>query len=1132
MKKYSPQEIVETITSNLPKIRNRTLEELLLPLDRNELIETANYLNDLRRSSSNLYHRVRASLILFALYRFYLIGRDDVASSGLIPYEGVKHVLRRDFEEAIDIYLKWMKDKGHHQAIYSALADAYQKLAFKYLLDQVQASIKSSRGNSILFTTDSLDKYSFKPPLFLTQKGLLGLYPIIFECCGVRMDPSHSGWSDIFFLGMDFPEGARVTNISINLGIHGQDTQTRPPIECYCRMIDKPTIKITSTDLGETKEILGLEELFNFANDHLGLLKAGIVASGLIPPSFRNFKIPITRVLEKLLGTSGGFELVTKVNNIPKGSRLAVSTSLLSCIITCCMRFSGQIQNIQGYLTEEEKRLVSSRAILGEWLGGSGGGWQDSGSIWPGAKVITGQLSKPADPEYGISRGSLLPNHEFIKEQDGLGNLDKDLVFSVILVHGGMAQNIGPILEMVTEKYLLRLSKEWKARKKGYTIFDHIVQALKDGQIKRLGQLVTQNWDKCLKPIIPWITNSFTEEVYDHLLKKFKDDFWGFLMLGGMSGGGMAYLFNPQRRDEFLTEIMNIMALIKEKYEDALPFAISPVIYDFSINKDGIIAYLKKDFQALMPDEYYKLMMSIGISSRDTFDDHLKTEMECFLSNQNYPHKPLSVSVLKDAYRSVFKADPNTLWSSIKGENSSWEEMAEKIKAEHGFDKEAHEEMRLEIISGQISVKSNRLAGSVKIEDVTDDEVQFVPKETDNRDCYREEVLLGQEALECSQVAVVTLSAGLGSRWTSGAGVVKTVNPFVKIAGSHRSFAEIHLVKTRKASMNKPLIQHVFTTSFLTHQAIERHLERTNNFGYSGPVYLSKAQAIGQKLYPTERDLRFIWQEMAHQVMSENVQKVIDDLHETLINWAKSNGEASDYKANIPEQRFYPPGHWYEIPALLRNGTLAKMLIEQPNLRYLFIHNTDTLGAWLDPLVIGKHIKSGKHISFEVTPRRYEDMGGGLAKIDGRLRLLEGLALPREEDEFKLRFYNTLTSIVTIESFLSCLQLSTDEVIASLDSPIEQQKIHDHLRQVERRLPTYVTIKEVKLRWGAGQEDIYPVLQCEKLWGDITHLEEIEVQYLAVSRRRGQQLKDPNLIDRWVQDGSKDYISSLTDWAG
>ena len=34
-------------------------------------------------------------------------------------------------------------------------------------------------------------------------------------------------------------------------------------------------------------------------------------------------------------------------------------------------------------------------------------------------------------------------------------------------------------------------------------------------------------------------------------------------------------------------------------------------------------------------------------------------------------------------------------------------------------------------------------------------------------------------------------------------------------------------------------------------------------------------------------------------------------------------------------------------------------------------------------------------MSFEVIPRRLEDRGGGLARVNGRVRLLEGLAQPR-----------------------------------------------------------------------------------------------------------------------------------------
>ena len=71
----------------------------------------------------------------------------------------------------------------------------------------------------------------------------------------------------------------------------------------------------------------------------------------------------------------------------------------------------------------------------------------------------------------------------------------------------------------------------------------------------------------------------------------------------------------------------------------------------------------------------------------------------------------------------------------------------------------------------------------------------------------------------------MTLAAGVGSRWTTGAGVVKAVNPFVDLDGRHRSFLEIHLAKTRKAQRDfETTIPHVVTTSYLTHAAIERHL--------------------------------------------------------------------------------------------------------------------------------------------------------------------------------------------------------------------------------------------------------------------------------------------------------------------
>jgi len=152
------------------------------------------------------------------------------------------------------------------------------------------------------------------------------------------LDLSHSAWSDIFFLGMDYPEGARVLNISVDLGVHGRDLRPNPPIECRVRVIAKPLLRLTSIDLNTCKDVDSLEELFNFGNDYLGLVKAGVIASGLVPPSLEGTTVKLSDLLARVVRPGHGLEVVSKVNDIPKGSRLAVSTNLLASLIAILMR--------------------------------------------------------------------------------------------------------------------------------------------------------------------------------------------------------------------------------------------------------------------------------------------------------------------------------------------------------------------------------------------------------------------------------------------------------------------------------------------------------------------------------------------------------------------------------------------------------------------------------------------------------------------------------------------------------------------------------------------------------------------------------------------------------------------------
>lgn len=1114
--------LIETITSTDPCVRDRSVRTMIAGSGIAEKLQACEELERFRQRSENLYERVRACLFLQAIYRYDIQEDPSIRSTGLIPFDGFMDLMERRYEQAITSFRRAMKDDAPNGAICSALAQAYDHIAFQTLADQVRRSVRSCRGNRWMFRIGRVDEHPLRiHPRLLARETDDSLFPILVERTPVRLDLSHSAWSDIFFLGMDYPEGARVLNISVDLGVHGRDEQPMPPIECRVRVTAEPLLRLTSIDLNACKDVETLDELFNFGNDYLGLVKAGVIASGVVPPSLEGTGVRLQDVLARLVRPGHGLEVVSKVNDIPKGSRLAVSTNLLASLIALLMRASGQTRNLVGALDPEEARVVVARAILGEWLGGSGGGWQDSGGIFPGIKMIHGVAAGDGDPEAGISRGRLLPAHKLIDGRSTgaeSGTSPEALPFedvlarSLVLVHGGMAQNVGPILNMVTTKYLLRGEQEWQARQEALGIFEQVRSAVDSSDVRTLGQWTTRNWNGPLKGIIPWVSNAFTETIIHESAASLGDDFWGFLMLGGMSGGGMAFFVAPHRHDEFQAEIAVIMRRAKGSLDDALPFAMEPVVYDFRINPRGTWATLDGGTDAMMPPRYYTLqvprMISAGTGSLDAMR---------MADVDHFANKCRDTGELLRVFRTMINNLFPVTRAAADSTGAQWDEQAERIRAENGFDPVQHERLREDLQRGRIGLARNRLPVDLDIRDVEDADLVWA-----HGPVQSVETELGAKAIRRGEVAVVSLAAGVGSRWTTGAGVVKAVNPFVTLSGHHRSFLEIHLAKTRavQEAFGVP-VPHIVTTSYLTHAAIEPHLSRTDNYGHDGPVYLSRGQSIGQRLIPMARDLTFLWEESTHETLDENKQKVREAGRRAILDWARSQGEGNDYRDNTPIQRFNPPGHFYEVPNLLRNGVLSEVLLRYPNLKWLMVHNIDTLGVTLDPGILGLASESGATLSFEVIPRRIEDRGGGLARVGGRLRLLEGLAQPREETEFDLRYYNTLTTWVRIDGLLQTLRLTREDLA---ESP---EKVAVSIRALAARVPTYVTIKEAKRRWGHGQEDVFPVAQFEKLWGDLTSLPDLPCSFLAVSRRRGQQLKDAAQLDGWVTDGSRDHVESL-----
>lgn len=1104
-------ELVRIITSSEPEIRNRSLDAFCRRASTEQLLSECSALDEFRRRSGNLYERVRAQFFLYAIHRFHLAFREGIGASGRIPFEAVTYLLKRRFEEALETLLARQAEVGLNAALCSGFAAAYKGLAFKTLADQVRRSVRSVRGNQWMSRIGHPDDYPLTLQKALLQKSRLdGLYPVLREATPVRMDLTHSAWSDIFFLGMDFPEGAKVLNISIDLSVHGLgDGDPRPPVEAYVRVIDEPVLRLTSVDLNSTADVTSFGEIFDFARDYLGLLKAAVIASGIVPPALEGAHQPLSGLLDRLVGIGKGIELVSRVRDIPKGSRLAVSTNLLASLIGVCMRATGQIRNLTGPLCEADRRIVAARAILGEWLGGSGGGWQDSGGVWPGMKLIEGAAASAGDPEFRISRGTLLPTHRILTESEVPERVREKLQESLVLVHGGMAQDVGPILEMVTEKYLLRSEAEWAARSEAIKILDDILASLRAGDIRAIGVATQRNFMGPIQTIIPWASNAYTETLIRAARCAMGADFWGFWMLGGMAGGGMGFIFNPEKKREAQHRMQEIMLETKRRLEAAVPFAMDPIVYDFTINERGSVADLLSGDRALLPGGYYSFVVP-GLLRLEPGLVPLYRRAEVEKFGAACRKEPELAGVVQTLFDRLLPAAPE--------KNESARSLPELLD-EFGFDREAHERIRSDLRNGRIGLAQNRLPATTVIEDANPTDVFDADRE---QDPYLKD--LGLRALNRGEVVVVSLAGGAGTRWTTGAGVVKALNPFWKVNGRFRNFVEIHIAKSRRTNqLHGALLPHVFTTSYLTHEPLSMALASEENYGYEGTILLSAGRSIGLRLVPPERDLRFAWEQSPQQVLDEQKQKVRDSVRAALIKWAQQLGEASDYTDNLPLQCLHPTGHWYELSNMLRNGTLLELLRERRQLKYLMTHNIDTLGADVDPAILGYHIDQATALSFEVVARHIDDRGGGLARVDGKLRLVEGLALPSEEIEFALSYYNSNTAWIDIDRLLACFGLTRDDLS-------EEKRVAAVVRKLAERMPSYITLKDVKRRWGRGQEDVFPVAQFEKLFVDMTALTEIDCRYILVSRRRGQQLKEPAQLDGWLRDGSADYAAGLCEW--
>lgn len=112
-----------------------------------------------------------------------------------------------------------------------------------------------------------------------------------------------------------------------------------------------------------------------------------------------------------------------------------------------------------------------------------------------------------------------------------------------------------------------------------------------------------------------------------------------------------------------------------------------------------------------------------------------------------------------------------------------------------------------------------------------------------------------------------------------------------------------------------------------------------------------------------------------------------------------------------PELEWCPPGHGDLYPVLASEHRIEKLV--QKGIRYLFVSNSDNLGATLDPVILTWFAQSGAPFAMEVTKRTESDRKGGhLARTAKGFVLRESAQCPDSDlvffqDITRHRFFNT-----------------------------------------------------------------------------------------------------------------------------
>merc|ERR1719399_147789 len=192
-----------------------------------------------------------------------------------------------------------------------------------------------------------------------------------------------------------------------------------------------------------------------------------------------------------------------------------------------------------------------------------------------------------------------------------------------------------------------------------------------------------------------------------------------------------------------------------------------------------------------------------------------------------------------------------------------------------------------------------------------------------------------------------------------------------------------------------------------------------------------------------------------------------------------------------PDHEWCPPGHGDLYPAMLGSGTLDKLLAA--GMKYMFVSNSDNLGATMDLKILTHFVSTGAPFMMEVAARTEADKKGGhLGKLksSGGLTLRESAQCPKEDeaafqDTSKYCYFNTNNLWVDLEKLKEIMDKSGGAIplpVMLNDKTVDpRDKTSTKVIQLETAMGAAISAFDGAIALRIPRSRFAPVKKCDDL---------------------------------------------------